>query len=108
MIDLAPQHLAIVREILSRHAPGLEVRAFGSRISGKAKSYSDLDIAIVGIDKTEAAQLAALREALAESELPFRVDVLDWHRISDGFREIIARQYDVIQNVTEAECGGNS
>jgi hypothetical protein len=33
--------------------------------------------------------LAALKDAFAESNLPFRVDVADWAAKSEAFREII-------------------
>ena len=92
MIDVAPPHLAIVRELLAKHVPACEVRAFGSRVKRTAKSYSDLDLAVIGTGKLQAGQLAELREAFTDSDLPFRVDVLDWHTISENFRHIIAEQ----------------
>lgn len=33
--------------------------------------------------------LTALKDAFAESDLPFRVDVVDWAATSEAFREII-------------------
>ena len=42
-------------------------------------------------------RFAALREALTDSELPFRVDVLDWHGIEETFRQIIAARFEVIK-----------
>lgn len=47
VLDIAPEHLRIVRSILARHAPGYPVWAFGSRARGEAKPYSDLDLAII-------------------------------------------------------------
>ena len=35
---------------------------------------------------------AALAEAFSESDLPYRVDVMDWHSIDEPFRGIIAAQ----------------
>ncbi len=98
MIDLAPRHLAEVRALLAAHVPECEVRAFGSRTKGTAKPHSDLDLALVGPGRLEAKRLADLREAFAESELPFRVDVLDWHGIGENFRHIVAAGYEVIQS----------
>ena len=105
MIDLSPSHLATVRDLLAKHVPGCAVRVFGSRVKWTAKSYSDLDLAVVGTGKLKAGQLADLREALTDSELPFRVDVLDWHAISENFRKIIAEQFVVIQDA-ENKTGG--
>jgi len=97
MIDIAAPHLAIVRDALRRHVPGLEVRAFGSRRKGPVKPYSDLDLVIVGKGKILGPVLAALRDDFEESDLPFRVDVLDWHDLSAEFRQVIAAGYDVLQ-----------
>ena len=41
-------------------------------------------------------RLAALREALTDFKLPIRVDVLDWHGITENFRQIIAARFEVI------------
>jgi len=97
MIDLRPDHLEAVKRILAELAPECEVRAFGSRVKWTAKDYSDLDLVIVGQDKLERAHLDRIQEAFEESDLPFRVDVLDWCAISTEFKEIIEQAYIVIQ-----------
>ncbi len=101
MIDLSPQQIETVRAILARHVPGCEVRAFGSRVRWTAKSYSDLDLAVLGPKKLKRDQLDALREAFTESDLPFRVDVLDWHAISEQFRTIITERFEAIQQAAK-------
>jgi predicted nucleotidyltransferase len=97
MIDLPPHHLETVRAILSRHVPHYEVRAFGSRVSGPAKNYSDLDLAVVAPGKLNADTVRHLKEAFEESDLPFRVDVLDWNETSPDFQKVIEKDYKVIQ-----------
>ncbi len=96
-IDLKPSHLDIVERILAEHVPGLEVRAFGSRASWTARDYSDIDLAVVGDGPLQWRTLSRLREAFEESRLPMRVDVLDWHAISEGFRETIKSDCVVVQ-----------
>ena len=96
MIDLAPQHLELVRTILGRHLPPCEVRAFGSRVNGPAKSYSDLDLVVVASARLDDDLLRRLREAFEESDLPFRVDVLDWHELSPAFQQVIEKQYELL------------
>ena len=98
MIDLPPEQLAVVRRLLASQVPECEVRAFGSRVTGKTKPYSDLDIVLLGPARLPLDRLAALREAFAESELPIRVDLLDWHAISECFRNIIAAQCEILQD----------
>jgi predicted nucleotidyltransferase len=102
MIDLAPQQLATVRHLLAAHVPECEVRAFGSRVTGKPKPYSDLDLVLIGPARLPTGRLAAVREALQESDLPIRVDVLDWHAIPESFRQIIAAGFEVLQTPTQA------
>ena len=96
MLDLTPAQLAEVRSILQAHVPARTVRAFGSRVQGNAKPFSDLDLVIMGDSSLDFRQLADLRDAFAESSLPFRVDVVDWAATSEAFRGIIEAAYKVV------------
>lgn len=96
-IDLQPRHLDEVLRILAEHVPDREVWAFGSRVSGTARKSSDLDLAILGDVPLSAAVLADLREAFRESDLPLKVDVIDWAATQDHFRRIIEREHVVIR-----------
>ena len=96
-IDLAPAYLVTVRSILDQYVPDYEVRAFGSRATWTAKDYSDLDLLVVGDQPLKWSILGKLKDAFEESTLPFRVDVLDWHDISDNFRDIIHGDCTVIK-----------
>ncbi len=97
MIDLDEKYLQEVKAILKEHVPDCEVRAYGSRVRDKAWKYSDLDLAIVGTKKIDQRKLIVIKEALAESDLPIMVDVLDWHAISDEFRNVIEKEYEIVQ-----------
>lgn len=90
-IDLRPDHLAIVLSILREHVPDRDVLAFGSRAIWKATEYSDLDLAILGDEPLSLEITSALSEGLSESDLPFKVDVVDWARTDESFRKIIRR-----------------
>jgi hypothetical protein len=41
-------------------------------------------------------KLALLQIELAESDLPFKVDLIDWRTISDEFRQIIKKKYTIL------------
>jgi predicted nucleotidyltransferase len=97
MIDINPRYLEIVKAILKSHVPDAEVRAFGSRVTGTAKDHSDLDLAVVGAGPMDFRSTALLEEAFEESDLPFRVDVVDWAAVSESFRRIIEQNYVVVQ-----------
>ena len=96
-VDLSPAHRVIVERILAEQVPQCEVRAFGSRAAWTAKDSSDLDLAVVGKEPLDWRTLARLKEAFEESRLPMRVDVLDWHAISESFRNVIERGYVIVQ-----------
>lgn len=96
MVDLAAEQYAMVLELLREIVPGIEVRAFGSRVTGKAKPYSDLDLVVCGSEKL-GPRLGELESAFSESDLPIRVDVLDWHLIPDHFKTAISANSVVIQ-----------
>lgn len=98
MLDLPEEQLAAIKKILREYVPEHEVRAFGSRLNAKAKSYSDLDLVVVGEKKLERSLFIRLKEAFEESNLPFRIDLLDWNRISPDFRKIIEKDSAVLQS----------
>ena len=97
MIDLNPKHFETVQHILAKHVPGCEVRAFGSRVKWTAEDYSDLDLVVINSQKSNMRQIRQLTEAFEESNLPIRVDVLDWYTVSEKFKKIITEKYEVIQ-----------
>jgi predicted nucleotidyltransferase len=96
MLNLTPEQLSAVKLILDKFVPNCEVRMFDSRLNAKVKKYADLDIAVVGKGKIPLRKLVELREAFEESDLPFRVDLLDWHRLSPEFKKIILAKCVVI------------
>ena len=98
MLDLAATHLAEVRRILRFHVPGRTIRAFGSRVQGTAKPFSDLDLAVMGDVPLDFRTFTALKDAFAESNLPFRVDVVDWAVTSEVFQGIIDGAFEVLVN----------
>jgi type I restriction enzyme, S subunit len=96
-IDVRPDLWHTVRAILQNCVPQREVWAFGSRAKWTAKPYSDLDLAIIGNEPLPLDVQASLSDAFADSDLPWRVDVVDWATTSESFRRIIARDKVVVQ-----------
>ncbi|MCB1551742.1 MAG: nucleotidyltransferase domain-containing protein [Alphaproteobacteria bacterium] len=90
-IDLNPKHHKIVSDILYEYSPDRDVLVFGSRAKWSAKDKSDLDLCIMGDEPLPKKTMVALTDALEESSLPIKVDVVEWAKIEDGFREIIKR-----------------
>jgi uncharacterized protein len=96
-MKLGPEEQRIVRDILRKHVPDHTVWAFGSRVHGRnLKPFSDLDLAIITDEALALDRLLDLRAAFSESDLPFRVDVVDWASADPAFRAIIAARHHVL------------
>ena len=102
-LDIRPDHLKIVEEILEKHLPDREVWAFGSRVNGTAKETSDLDLVVIGETPLDFQRLGSLRDDFSESNLPYKVDVVDWAKIGETFREIIRKDNVLIKKVNKKE-----
>lgn len=88
-IDLRPDHLELLRTILQQHVPECTVWLFGSRVSGKAKPMSDIDLALDAGKSLDLKILGNIRDAFDASSLPMKVDIVDLQSIDGGFRNII-------------------
>jgi len=95
-IALSPEHLALVRKILSEHIPGREVRLFGSRARKTTKRYADIDLCIMGDEPVEHAVFLKLVAAFRESDLPFRVDVVEWRTLNEPLRRAVIERSEPI------------
>jgi len=92
------KELQIVRDILLTHIPKHEVWAFGSRIHKKnLKPFSDLDLAVIGKTPLDSLTYMNLKDTFSESNLPFKVDVLEWTKIDEKFQKIIEKEHEIIQ-----------
>ena len=94
MIDLSANQLVIVQKILAEHLSTTKVWAFGSRIKGPTKPYSDLDLALLTEIPLTIRQQRELAEAFSDSDLPFKVDLIDWASCSNSFKQIILARYE--------------
>ena len=74
--------------LIGQFLPDTRIAAFGSRVKGTARPWSDLDLAVFAAPEQKK-NLPLLKEALDESNLPFRVDLLDWDYLPENFRKNI-------------------
>ncbi len=89
-LEIRPKDLATVRAILHNAlGPGARVWVFGSRSKGGARRGSDLDLAVDAGRALTLQDTAVLNAAFEDSDLPYRVDVVDWRSIDRGFAAII-------------------
>lgn len=88
-LDVRSDHLGIIQNILNSYIPNTRVVAFGSRVNGAAKKHSDLDLCIMTDQPLSLGKLADLRDEFSLSNLPYKVDVIDWTTITPDFQKII-------------------
>ena len=88
----SPRDKPLILGILRKHFPGCRVWIFGSRCRGDHRPFSDLDLCVDAGAPLDLARLGDVREALSASDLPYQVDLSDWHRITPDFRDHIARE----------------
>lgn len=87
-----PSWLPEIWHILDEHAPGIPVFVFGSRAHGqRLKRFSDLDLCLRSDRPVPARTVAQLLGAFSESNLPIKVDVVDWRDLPEYFRKEITK-----------------
>lgn len=97
-IAIEPHQWQELSEILRARLPGRPVWAFGSRATGvRLKRFSDLDLAVGG-GRLSLSEAAILDEALDESRLPFKVDIVDLATVSPEFRARIEPEMVLVQD----------
>lgn len=94
MLEIDAEDKSILMTLLARYLPNYAVWAFGSRVTGKARRFSDLDLVLK--PKAEVAipleQLSELQEVLACSDISIIIDMHDWYAMPEHFRQTIADQ----------------
>lgn len=101
MIHLDKTQPTLVKAILRAHVSDRRVAAFGSRVQGTAREFSDLDLVLLGDEPVAADVLSELRYALAESDLSISVDIVEWATLSPSFRRAIERTpLEIVQEPT--------
>jgi predicted nucleotidyltransferase len=95
-IDITEEQRKILVGLLHRYLPGVEVWAYGSRVKWTARPNSDLDLVAFAKPGLES-QVAELKDALAESDLPFPVELHIWGDLPGKFHENIRNEYLIVQ-----------
>ena len=98
-MNISPEHLTLVEGVLRKHLPQeAKVWVFGSRARGVVKQYSDLDLAIdLNGQLLSLALLASLSFDFEESDLPYKVDIIDWNSIDKTFQNAIKNDLEELR-----------
>lgn len=88
MLDITT--ISEIKKILFKYLDPKKDKAFifGSRASGKARKFSDIDIGLKSEREIDRMLMSDIEEAFDESNIPFAVDVVDFSQVSDKFKEL--------------------
>jgi predicted nucleotidyltransferase len=92
-IAVSADHLRLLLEQIECCIPTATVWAFGSRVKGTHLPASDLDLAVHCDKKNARNGIPKLKDALEESNLPFKVQILDFNRLPKNMQENIKEKY---------------
>lgn len=81
----------IILDIIKKYFPNAQVFVFGSRANNAFKSTSDLDLCLKDKSTLDLSLWAKLEDELSQTNIPFKIDLVDWHRVSEEFQGIIAK-----------------
>jgi type I restriction enzyme S subunit len=101
-LDITTKQRKTLLALLRRFIPGVEVWAYGSRVKWTSHPASDLDL-VVFTTPEQHRQFSDLKDALADSNLPFMVGVHVWAEEPERFQEIIRKEYVVLQRAGEKQ-----
>ena len=93
---LEKKHLDILYNCISKtfDADIPDVYLFGSRATGKHKKHSDIDLGLISKSKTNSdfeKKLDQLKSELEESDLPYKVDIVDLYNVEPTYEKSINR-----------------
>ncbi len=100
-ITVPVRHLRYILEQLKLYIPDATVWAFGSRVKGSNRTSSDLDLAVLCDKQTARKQLPKLNEVFIESNIPFKVQLLDFNRLPVNMQENIKKKYVILYRSDE-------
>ena len=108
-LHMQPKHRQVLEALLQEHLPGVEVWAYGSRVSGRSHDGSDLDLVLrgPGLKEIPIARLGDFEEAVRESTIPFLVEARDWTRLPERFHREIERHHVVLAMGDGRKLEGN-
>lgn len=78
-----------IKAILDLNLPDNSYKAFifGSRATNSNRSFSDIDLGILGSKPLPSKNYINLIQAFEDSDIPYRTEIVDFSSVSDKFKE---------------------
>jgi uncharacterized protein len=87
-----PESEKKILAILSALMPNVTIYLFGSRARGTHSPRSDIDIALKGTTLLSRHAIAELVRMLQASDIPYKIEIVDFNRVSDDMRASILKE----------------
>ena len=93
-MSASARDIEIVRALVLEHLKGrrAKIYLFGSQATGKARRFSDIDVAVLPLESLPDATLLDLREALEESDAIRQVDLVNLADVNEAFRQRVIQE----------------
>ncbi len=90
-MKLTAEETNFLKTKIQEYFPSDEILLFGSYAQGNARINSDVDICIKSKGPLKASQWQLLIDDFEESNFPKKIDIIDFHRVSEDFQKIITK-----------------
>lgn len=83
-----------IKDIVKRSLGGTNYKifVFGSRATGENRQWSDIDLGILSEGKIPGHVMIKIEEELENSQIPYKIDLVDFRNVSDQFRKIALKR----------------
>ncbi len=93
MVQIKPEELEVIKKLAAIAIPDATVIAFGSRVYGTPRKFSDLDLAVKGSNEQDIQQF---RDYLSVAPLSFARHIVMYERVPDWLRAIIDEKGEIV------------
>ena len=82
--------LNTLKQIVRKYLPDQAYKTFvfGSRVNGSNRKFSDIDLGVKGPKELSAKEYIMIKNEFDDSDLPYRVDLIDFANVSDKFKQM--------------------
>ena len=88
MIDLDEKYIKFIKKAFDERLTNYKLYLFGSRAKGRARKYSDIDLAADSAELTDKIK-SDLEIYFIDSTIPYEIDIVDLNKINDNFKNLI-------------------
>lgn len=88
---ISTEDLKFIKDSIWSVLPNAKIFAFGSRVRGGFKKYSDLDLGIESNDPISFSEKSKLDEIFEECDLVYSIDLVDMNSIKADFKDHIKK-----------------